>query len=184
MMLLLVTAILLVIGTVLEVTRPLLSELLARMHREGDLREAIRLAQADCTEARKRADGSSGAAKAIRQEIARAKEAHDEVEREIEERKKVPPVLVFTVGVDAGGGGGGGRTYRAPIGKKLKHDPEPNQKIIWSRPCFVEVSCFSAAEAKIEAHLQFPAAHGYAIGPFSELNRREDAPAGAAGEAA
>lgn len=182
MALLLIALTLLVIGAALEATRPLLPEFFARMHREGDLRETIRLAQTDCAEARKRAEGFSGAAKAIRQEIARAKEAHDEVEREIEQRKEVPPVLVFPVG--SGAGGAGSRTFRAPIGKKLKHDPEPNQKIIWSRPCFVEVSCFSAAEAKIEAHLQFPAAHGYVIGPFVELTDGEAAPAGAAGEAA
>lgn len=182
MILLIAIAVLLAIGAMLEVLRPMLPELFASAHREGDLRETIRLAQADCTEARKRADGFAGAAKAIRQEIARAKEAHDDVEREIEERKKVPPVLVFTIGSQENVGSAG-RAFRASITKKLKPNPDPGQTIIWSRPCFVEVHCHSTAEAKIEAHLQFPASHGYVIGAFSEVNYTEGA-ANASGEAA
>lgn len=185
MLVLIAIAVLLATGAMLEVIRPLLPELFANLHRENDLRESIRLAQADGVAARKRADALAGAANAVREEAARAQAAHDDIEREMEQRRKVPPVLVFLAGSVDEVAGGAHRAFRATITKKLKHEPEPNQIAIWSRPCFVEAHCFSAAEAKIEAHLQFPAAHGYAVGRFSEIERASEIAAElAAGEAA
>jgi len=184
MTLLIVLAMVAAVGLLLELTRPLLDRFLARLHREEPLRDTIRQTQADVAEATKRAETLAVAAKAVRQDVARAKQAQADLEQEFEDRKKVQPVLVFSIGTPADQAESMTRCFRAPVTKTLRSEAEVNQTQIWSRTCFIEVCCYSAAEAKLEAYLQFPIASGYVIGPFADKAASLPVALAAPGEAA
>lgn len=150
---------------------------LERYYRESEWRASLQAAQGDLAEAKRRVDTISPAAKAVRQELARAKETLVDLERQFEEKKKTKPVVVLPAGHAVAGGTRS--CFRAPVSKTLGADAEPQQAHLWRQVCFVEVWADSRAEATVEAHLQFPGGQGYRIGSFSVADKTESSAASA-----
>lgn len=140
--------------------------LLARLLDRESLRVDVERARADLVESSKRVDTLSTSLKAVRQELGRAREAVVDLDRELEKRGVVPPILLFSITKMEKDQGV--RLFRAPLAKTLKPEAESHQSQIWRRSCFVEVTALSRAQAVIEASLQFPAEGGYKVGAFRE----------------
>ncbi|MBV8536364.1 MAG: hypothetical protein JO128_12265 [Alphaproteobacteria bacterium] len=141
-------------------------EILSQAFHEETLRASVEQVRGDLGESSKKVDTLTASLKSVRHELGRAKEAVADVERELMERSKVEPILVFSIGKSDQTVGT--RVHRAPLTKTLRPDAEPYQSQIWRRPCFVEVAAFSRAQAIVEASLQFPAGGGYKISAFVE----------------
>lgn len=143
-------------------------ELLRQSSQIDTLRANIEQARTDVSESAKKVETLGTSLKAVRQELGRAKEAIVDLDRELEKRGKVDPVLIFSIAKS--GYAPEVRSYRAPLTKTVPAGAEPHQSQIWRRTCFVEVRAFSRAQVVVEAELQFPARGGYKVGAFVQVD--------------
>ncbi len=150
------------IAVLVEVLNLLAREFFAGVRREDALREDLRKLQEDLAEAAKKiASQKNGLRKGLG-DLDGAKNACLEVEKEMEKRQRVEPVLVYLLGPETGVG----FRFRAPLTKALAESADALQKKMWSRKNFVEVWVATEDKAVMIADDQFPAKHGYKIGPF------------------
>lgn len=155
----------------------LLCELAVRMapdlfgtsRREGTLKEEIGKLHHDLTTAEKKIGGLKDALRASGTQMESARQELTRLERDLNQKKRVPPVLVFRIGPPSPTQ----LRYRAPITKQLAPEAEPTQALIWRTPCVVETWASSPRQAAQHGSQQFRAELGYAVGAF--LRRDEPA---------
>src|SRR5438105_13953246 len=128
MTLLLTATVVIILALAAETLILLAREFLPEIYGEAVIHVAIKQTQTDLQESRKKIDTVATAAKAVRQELARAKQAIADIEQEFETRKKVDPVLVFAIGRPGYLAEGARRCFRASLSKKLGPTAEPYQK--------------------------------------------------------
>jgi hypothetical protein len=143
--------------------------------REQGLQEDLVALRKDIEKSRKKLDGVMSSLPAVRQELARAKGALGDLEKELQLRQKTPELFVFSLLTDDGRGTGR-KLFRAIVTKQLAEPAETGQTAIWSRTCVIELMARNATEAMADARRQFPASQGYAIGSFVEKAAAPAAP--------
>ncbi|MBV8535124.1 MAG: hypothetical protein JO128_05995 [Alphaproteobacteria bacterium] len=150
------------IAVFVEVLNLLAREFFAGVRREDALREDLRKLQEDLAEASKRIASQKSDLRKGLGALDGAKNACIEVEKEMANRQRVEPVMVYLLGPETGVG----FRFRAPLTKALAESADAVQKKMWSRKNFVEVWVTSEDRALAIADDQFAAKHGYKIGPF------------------
>ncbi len=168
LILLMVLAMLLLVAAGAEVLSGSADQLFSSLCREDSHEEALQKTRKDCEAAVRKSETLGASLPPVRQELARAKGALADLEREYQERQKTPELLIFAPDLDAERRDNRRRTYRAVVSKRLGDAPEATQALLWRRSCFIEVVAGNPAEALIEAKLRYPAAQGYTIGPFTD----------------
>jgi len=150
------------IAVLVEVLNLLAREFLSGVRREDALREDLRKLQEDLAEAAKRLASQKNDLRRGLGDLDGAKTACLDVEREMEKRQRVEPVMVYLLGPETGVG----FRYRAPLTKALAQDADAHQKKLWGRKNFVEVWVATEEKALAIADDQFSSRHGYKIGAF------------------
>jgi hypothetical protein len=145
------------------------SDLFGTTHREAALKEEVGKLHHDLTHAEKKIGGLKDSRRAAETQMEAARQELTRLERDLNQRKRVPPVFVFRIGPPSPTQ----LRYRAPITKQFPADPEPTQALIWRTPCLVETWATSPRQAAQYAGQQFRAELGYAVGAFV----RRDEPA-------
>jgi hypothetical protein len=169
LILLMVLAMLLLVAAGAEVLSGSADQLFSSLCREDSYKEALQKTRKDTEAAVRKSETLGASLPPVRQELARAKGALADLEREYQERQKTPELLIFAPDLDAERRDNRRRTtYRAVVSKRLGDAPEATQALLWRRSCFIEIVAGNPAEAMVEAKLRYPAAQGYTIGPFTE----------------
>jgi len=152
-----------------ELAVRLAPELFAAHSRESALKEEVSKLHHDLTTAEKKIESMMASTRASEAEIEAARVEINRLERELSQRKRVPPILIYRIGPPSPTQ----LRYRAPISKKLPAEPEPHQALVWRTPCLVETWAHTPRQASQQANQQFRAELGYAVGAFV----RRDEPA-------
>jgi hypothetical protein len=153
-----------------EVTVHLAPELFAGRSRESALKEEVSKLHHDLTTAGKRIESMRTATRASDAEVEAARIEINRIDRELAQRKRVPPVLIYRIGPPSPTQ----LRYRAPITKALPEQTETHQTLIWRTPCVVETWAHTPRAATQQAQQQFRPELGYSVGAFV---RRDEEPA-------
>lgn len=152
-----------------EVAAQLGPELFAANSREAALKEEISKLHHDLTTADKKIDSMKTSTRASDAEIETARVEINRIDREIVQKRRVPPVLIYRIGPPSPTQ----LRYRAPISKQLPAQAEAHQSLVWRTPCVVETWAHTPRAAAQQAHQQFRPELGYTLGAFV----RRDEPA-------
>jgi hypothetical protein len=152
-----------------EVAVHMAPELFAAHSRESALKEEVSKLHHDLSTAEKKIESMLASSKATDSEIEAARLEINRLDRDVVQRKRVPPILIYRIGPPSPTQ----LRYRAPITKQLPSDAEPNQALVWRTPCVVETWAHTPRQASQQASQQFRAELGYSIGAFV----RRDEPA-------
>ncbi len=152
-----------------ELAVRLAPELFAANSRESALKEEVSKLHHDLTAAEKKIESMKVSTRAADTEIEAARVEIHRLERELAQRKRVPPILIYRIGPPSPTQ----LRYRAPITKQLPAAPEPDQALVWRTPCIVETWANTPRHASQQASQQFRAELGYSVGAFV----RRDEPA-------
>ncbi|MBV8535740.1 MAG: hypothetical protein JO128_09115 [Alphaproteobacteria bacterium] len=144
-------------------------ELFSTHSREAALKEEVSKLRHDLSTAEKKIESMLASSKATDGEIEAARLEINRLERELAQRKRVTPILVYRIGPPSPTQ----LRYRAPITKQFSGEPEPHQALVWRTPCIVETWAHSPRAASQQASQQFRAELGYSVGAFV----RRDEPA-------
>lgn len=131
--------------------------------REAAIKEEISKLHHDLNMADKKLETSKASADSNAAEIEKLRQESIRLERELTQRKEVPPVLVYRIGPPS-------PTllrYRASVSKSLPEDADPQQKLVWRAPAQVETWAMSPQQAKEQASHPFRRDLGYAVGAFT-----------------
>jgi septal ring factor EnvC (AmiA/AmiB activator) len=152
-----------------EVIAHLAPELFATNSREAALKEEISKLHHDLTTADKKIASMKTSTRASDAEIEAARLEINRIDREITQKKRVPPNLIYRIGPPSPTQ----LRYRAPITKQLPEQAEAHQTLVWRTPCAVETWAHTPRQAAQQAHQQFRPELGYSLGAFV----RRDEPA-------
>jgi hypothetical protein len=134
---------------------------------EPALKEEISRLHHDLTHAEKRLESTKASATKAVSEIEQLRQESIRLERELNQRKLVQPVLVYRIAPKS-------PTllrYRAPVAKSLPEVADPQQALIWKMSGIVETWAASPRDAAIQAQHHFRPELGYSVGAFV---RRDD----------
>lgn len=151
-----------------EVALQLAPDLFGTARREGALKEEISKLNHDLTQAEKRIGSLKTSTRAADSEIEAARQEIIRLDREMTQRRNVPPVFIYRIGPPSPTQ----LRYRAPLNKRLPPEPEPHQALVWKTSCLVETWANTPRQASQQAGQQFRAELGYTVGAFM---RRDEA---------
>jgi len=152
-----------------ELAVRLAPELFAANSRESALKEEVSKLRHDLTTAEKKIASMLASTRAADAEVEAARIEINRLERELLQRKRVPPILIYRIGPPSPTQ----LRYRAPVTKQLPGEPESHQALVWRTPCVIETWAHTPRQAGQQAAQQFRAELGYSIGAFV----RRDEPA-------
>ena len=130
--------------------------------REAEIKEEISKLHHDLGMADKKLEASKASADTNAIEIEKLRQETIRLERELNQRKEVPPVLIYRVAPPS-------PTllrYRATVTKSLPEDADPQQKLVWRGPAQIETWAISPQQAKDQANHHFRRDLGYAVSAF------------------
>ena len=164
---LLLTGMLFFLALLAEAANFVAPDLFSGMTREPALKEEIGRLHHDLTQADKKLETGKASANKAASDIEQLRQEAIRVERELHQRKTVPPVLVYRIAAPS-------PTllrYRATVSKTLPDSADPHQVLIWKAPAIVETWATSPRDAALQAEHHFRPELGYIVGAFA---RRDD----------
>ena len=145
-----------------EVVVHLAPELFAANSREATIKEEISKLHHDLTTVDKKIESMKTSTHTSDAAIEAARVEINRIDREITQKKRVPPVLIYRIGPPSPTQ----LRYRAPLTKQLPDQAEAHQTLVWRRPCVVETWAHTPRAAAQQAHQQFRPELGYSLGAF------------------
>jgi len=137
-------------------------DMFAAAVREAEIKEEISELHHDLGMADKKLESSKASADSNAAEVEKLRQESIRLERELNQRKDVPPVLVYRIAPPS-------PTllrYRASVTKPLPEDADAQQKLVWRSPAVVETWAISPQQAKEQASHHFRRDLGYAVAAF------------------
>jgi hypothetical protein len=153
-----------------EIAVRLAPDLFAGQSRESALKEEVSKLRHDLTMADKKIESMKAAGRSADAEIEAARIEINRLEREHNQRKRVPPVFIYRIGPPSPTQ----LRYRAPITKQLPEQADAHQTLVWRTSSLVETWAHTPRQATQQAMQQFRAELGYSVGAFV---RRDEEPA-------
>jgi hypothetical protein len=167
---LLLTGFLFVLALLAESANLLGPQMFAVMGRDGALKDEISQLQRDLAQIEKKFDAAKAATAKSITEIEKLRKEASRLERELDDRRAVVPVLVYRIAQSSA-------TlirFRAPISKTLPAETDSQQALIWRAPGVIETWSLSPDQAAVQAQHHFRRELGYTVGTFV----RPDEPGG------
>jgi hypothetical protein len=164
---LLLTGLLFFMALLAEAANFVAPDLFSGMAREPALKEEISRLHHDLTQADKKLETTKASTSKAAAEFEQLRQDSIRLERELNQRKTVPPVLVYRIATPS-------PTllrYRATVTKSLPEVADPHQQLVWRAPAIVETWAASPRDATLQAQHHFRPELGYAVSAFV---RRDD----------